>query len=109
MLDPDEAADAIRALPEIADALVVGLPSEYRTQVSVCGYVSGLGAVVSEARLRGAVSALSRYKYPRLFVTLEEMPVTAAGEPSPRGLPDHLERTYRLRDGPRPELQPRTG
>ena len=97
MLDPDEAADAIRTLPEIADALVVGLPSEYWTQVTVCGYVAGPGAVVSEARLRGAVSAL------------EEMPVTAAGKPSPRGLLDHLEQTYRLRDGPRPELQPRTG
>ncbi len=109
MLDPDEAADAIRTLPEIADALVVGLPSEYWTQVTVCGYVAGPGAVVSEARLRGAVSALTQYKCPRLFVALEEMPVTAAGKPSPRGLLDHLEQTYRLRDGPRPELQPRTG
>ena len=105
-INPEEPADRIRAVPAVADALVVGIASDYWTEIPVCGYVPAQGAQVSEDMLRDAVADLTPYKQPRLYLPLADMPSNAVGKPSPQGLRDYIARHYILHDGPRPRLEP---
>jgi len=106
-INPDEVAAVIRAAPGVADAMVVGVASEYWTEIPVCGYVPAAGAAPDEAALRRAVGHLTSYKQPRLYVPLAAIPVNAMGKPSAQGLRDYIAAAYRLQDGPHPELHAR--
>jgi acyl-CoA synthetase (AMP-forming)/AMP-acid ligase II len=85
-------------------AVVVGVPSEYWGEVIVAVAESGDEAWALLAR--DAVAALSRWKQPRAWVTLPELPRNAQGK-VPRGQVRAmvLER-WRLEDGPYPKLVP---
>ncbi len=105
-INPDEVADAVRAVAGVSDALVVGIASDYWTEVLVCAYVASDPAL-DVVTLRQALAGLTAYKQPRLYVALDALPQTPMGKPSPQGLRAHIARHYTLTDGPRPQLSPR--
>lgn len=78
---PDEVASAIKALPEIADALVIGVPDERYGQ-AVVALVSEAGPTTEDdAILSPLRSVLAGYKLPRRIVRVPEIRYTPQGKP----------------------------
>ena len=72
---PAEVVAALRELPGVADAYVVGLPDETRGQVVAAAVVPTEGATVDPGDLRAALrTSLSAFKVPAHLV------VVAAGD-----------------------------
>lgn len=76
----EEVEEALKALPGVNDALVVGLPDE-RWGSIVVALLHSLGEVPDEARLRAGVAGkIAGYKVPKLFFTVDVMPRSDSGK-----------------------------
>jgi acyl-CoA synthetase (AMP-forming)/AMP-acid ligase II len=78
---PAEIEDALRELPEVADASVVGVPSE-RYGEEVAAYVRLVpGARLDEEHMRAVLGRrVARFKIPRHLRIVDEFPVTPSGK-----------------------------
>ncbi|GAA0492425.1 long-chain-fatty-acid--CoA ligase [Paractinoplanes deccanensis] len=78
---PSEVEDVLREHPHVADAAVVGLPSERTGEEVVAVVVAAEGASVdAEATLRWARERLSGYKAPRRLELVDELPRSQIGK-----------------------------
>jgi len=85
-VDPGEAESVLLAMPEIADAKVLGLPCERRGQKLVA-FVVPLSGELSPARVRTyCAEKLSPHKIPRDLILLDSLPLTARGKIDRRAL-----------------------
>jgi long-chain acyl-CoA synthetase len=85
-VDPDEAEIVLLAMPEIADAKVLGLPCDRRGQKLVA-FVVPLSGELSPARVRTyCAEKLSPHKIPRDLILLDSLPLTARGKIDRRAL-----------------------
>jgi fatty-acyl-CoA synthase len=80
---PEEVEAAIKAHPDVYDAIVVGLPDErfgerVAAVVRLRGDAGGLGLDELAIHCRGHVAG---YKVPRQLLLVDEIPLTAAGKP----------------------------
>ncbi len=88
---PSQVEDVLRDHPDIADAAVVGLPSERTGEEVVAVIVPAEGASVdAEAVLRWARERLSGYKAPRRIEITDELPRSQIGKVLRRQVRDDL-------------------
>ena len=88
---PSEVEDVLKGHPEVADAAVVGLPSERTGEEVVAVVVAAEGASLdTEALLRWARERLSGYKAPRRIEVVEELPRSQIGKVLRRQVRDQL-------------------
>jgi acyl-CoA synthetase (AMP-forming)/AMP-acid ligase II len=98
-----EVEAALNTLPEVALAVVTGLPDEALGQAVAAAVVPADGAAPSEESLRAALrKTLSSYKVPRriVFVAESEIPRTATGKLKLHELAAMIERRSRTEDEP---------
>ncbi|MEE6389810.1 long-chain-fatty-acid--CoA ligase [Microbacterium paraoxydans] len=78
---PTEVENALRQHPSVADAAVVGLPSEHSGEEVVAAIVVDPGADVDVEAIREyARSILTPYKVPRRVFIVEELPTSLIGK-----------------------------
>lgn len=78
---PREIEEKILAHPKISEAAVFGVPDPAWGEVGIAVLVAEEGASVSEAEIGEFLAArISRYKLPKRFVFLDEMPKSAYGK-----------------------------
>lgn len=88
---PTEVEIALRQHPQIADAAVVGLPSEHSGEDVVAAVVVVPGASIGEADVRDFCRGiLTPYKVPRRIVVVDELPKSMIGKVLRRQVRDHL-------------------
>ncbi|SCG16934.1 long-chain acyl-CoA synthetase [Micromonospora echinofusca] len=87
---PSEVEDALRRVPGIRDAAVVGLPGAHGEEV-VAAVVADEGAEPDEAGVRAACRQhLAGYKVPRRVVVVEDLPRSQIGKILRREVRDRL-------------------
>ncbi|NQW63470.1 MAG: AMP-binding protein [Deltaproteobacteria bacterium] len=78
---PAEIEAALRTLPEVAEACVVGLPSDRWGQAVAAMLVLRPGASLTLEALRAALAlSLAPFKHPRALLFISALPQTAAGK-----------------------------
>jgi long-chain acyl-CoA synthetase len=78
---PSEVEEALRQHASIADAAVVGLPSEHNGEIVVAAVVLATGATLDETTVRDFVRAnLAAYKVPKSVISVEELPKSLIGK-----------------------------
>ncbi|MCZ4066505.1 long-chain-fatty-acid--CoA ligase [Microbacterium sp. H37-C3] len=88
---PTEVEIALRQHPQIADAAVVGLPSEHSGEDVVAAVVAAPGATIDEADVRDFCRGiLTPYKVPRRVVVVDELPKSMIGKVLRRQVRDQL-------------------
>jgi long-chain acyl-CoA synthetase len=101
-VQPEEVARCLRAMPELADARVVGAPCPLRGEQLVAVVVS-TDIVPSVTAMRSfCATRLAPFKVPREFVVVSHIPVDVRGKTDRRALEElvaaHLARPLRTRD-----------
>ncbi|HEU4514089.1 MAG TPA: long-chain-fatty-acid--CoA ligase [Nocardioidaceae bacterium] len=90
---PSEVEEALRQVPGVADAAVVGIPAEHSGEDVVAAVVMEPGAEFDEDGIREASrERLTPYKVPRRVFDLEELPRTVIGKVLHRRVRDELEK-----------------
>lgn len=88
---PSQVEDVLREHPDVADAAVVGLPSERTGEEIVAVVVPAAGASVDvESLLRWARERLTGYKAPRRIEIVEDLPRSQIGKVLRRKVRDDL-------------------
>ena len=88
---PTEVEIALRQHPQVADAAVVGLPSEHSGEDVVAAVVAVPGASIDEADVREFCRGiLTPYKVPRRIVVVDELPKSMIGKVLRRQVRDRL-------------------
>ncbi|WP_341954063.1 long-chain-fatty-acid--CoA ligase [Salinibacterium sp. TMP30] len=88
---PSEVEEALRQHASIADAAVVGLPSEHNGENVVAAVVLAEGATLDEKAVRDFVrSTLAAYKVPKSIVSVEELPKSLIGKVLRRQVQEQL-------------------
>jgi long-chain acyl-CoA synthetase len=88
---PSEVEEALRSHPDIADAAVVGLPSERNGEDVVAAVVLAPGATLNEQGIREFVRAnLAAYKVPRTLFVVDELPKSLIGKVLRRQVRENL-------------------
>ena len=100
-IHPDE-IEQVLAVTGVAVS-VLSLPSEYWGEVIVA--VGETEDGTWPTRAVEVLSGLSRYKHPRAFVTMRELPRNHQGKVMRRLIREELLKRYRLVDGPHPGLE----
>ena len=78
---PSEVEEALRQHPDVADAAVVGLPSDHSGEEVVAAIVLAEGATLDAESLSAfARENLTAYKVPRRFVAVDELPKSLIGK-----------------------------
>jgi long-chain acyl-CoA synthetase len=78
---PSEVEEAIRALPDVEDCAVVGLPDEHSGEQVVAVVVLRDGATLDEAAVRAfARDQLTAYKVPKRVVQADDLPRSLIGK-----------------------------
>ena len=69
--------------PAVAEAVVIGLPHEHRSEAITAVVVPAAGATIDPDALTGALSAtLDRYTIPKSVIVVDELPRTSTGRSS---------------------------
>jgi long-chain acyl-CoA synthetase len=90
---PREVEDVLYTHPQVKEAAVVGVPSEYRGETVKAFVALKEGDGVTEDELIAyAKERMADYKYPREIAFLDELPKTATGKYLRRELRDHGDR-----------------
>lgn len=105
MVSPDEIEAALSIEDAAREICVLGLPSSYWTQIIVCAYVPRDKTSNSATGLMNALTHLTKYKRPRLYVAMNSMIRTPAGKVDRRATRDWIMANYTLIDGPYPVLE----
>ena len=100
-IHPDEIERVLA--PTAPTVSIVTLPSEYWGEVIVA--VAEGADDEWEARAKAALGELARYKHPRAFLTMDELPRNHQGKIMRRLIRDALLSEYTLKDGPYPTLE----
>ncbi|MGK5521800.1 long-chain-fatty-acid--CoA ligase [Micromonospora sp. URMC 107] len=88
---PSEVEDALRRVPGVRDAAVVGLPGTHGGEEVVGAVVLDEGAAADEAGIRAACRRhLAGYKVPRRVVVVEDLPRSQIGKVLRREVRDRL-------------------
>ena len=88
---PKEVADAICSHPAIADAVVVGIPSELRGEEVATGLIMNEGMSVTDEELKEYLKDhLANFKIPVLFVRYDRFPMLPNGKPDMRKLKEEI-------------------
>ena len=78
---PNEVEDVLRLHPAVDDAVVVGVPDEYRGETVTAVIVRAAGAIVEEADIRlFCREHLAAYKAPAVIRFVESLPKSEAGK-----------------------------
>jgi long-chain acyl-CoA synthetase len=78
---PAEIEKALVAHPQVVDAAVIGIPDDDFGEKPLAFIVAGPGARLSEDALRSFLqSRLAKYKTPRQFIFIDELPLNPAGK-----------------------------
>lgn len=78
---PAEIEDALRRLPEVADASVLGVPDErYGEQVAAFVRLREGAALTPEQMRRRLAERIARFKIPRYLTVVDEWPTTPSGK-----------------------------
>jgi long-chain acyl-CoA synthetase len=78
---PSEVEECLRAFPGIADAAVVGMPSERSGEEVVAAVVLEPGTTFDEGAMRAyARQSLTPYKVPKRFVVVDDLPRSLIGK-----------------------------
>jgi acyl-CoA synthetase (AMP-forming)/AMP-acid ligase II len=89
------------------EVAVIGVASQYWGEVVVAVAARpGMPEDWAQAA-EAAVAGLARYKQPRAYLTLEELPRSAQGKVQRAKVRDCILEHYRLRDGPYPTFEER--
>jgi acyl-CoA synthetase (AMP-forming)/AMP-acid ligase II len=97
---PDEVERALaHTAPQVA---VLSLPSEYWGEIIIA--VAETDDASWPERARGELADLARYKHPRAFLCMAELPRNAQGKVMRRRIRDAILAGYALTDGPYPKL-----
>jgi len=102
---PQEIEAALRERGVDGELVILGLASEYWGEVITCARVAEDDRWIESVRL--AAEPISRYKQPRLFVTLPELWKNAIGKVDRRRVREYIAAKFVLRDGSHPSLLPR--
>ncbi len=77
----EEVEEALKAVPGVNDALVVGLPDERWGSIVVALVHGGTGRLPEEAAMRAGVTGkIAGYKVPKLFFPVDIMPRSDSGK-----------------------------
>ncbi len=88
---PSEVEDALRQLPGIVDAAVVGLPSPGGSEEVTAAVILEPSATLDEDAIReGCRARLAAYKVPRRIVAVDELPRSIIGKVLRREVRDQL-------------------
>ena len=88
---PSQVEDAVRAMPEVRDVAVVGIPDGVRGERVVAALVLEPGAMVDlESVRRWTAERLSHYAVPREIAVLEDLPRSQLGKVLRRVVREHL-------------------
>jgi acyl-CoA synthetase (AMP-forming)/AMP-acid ligase II len=88
---PPEVEMVLQALPEVAEAHVLGVPDDERGEIVAAAVVAAPGHTIDPESLRERARAeLSNYKVPRKILVLERVPVLANGKPDRLAIRDLL-------------------
>ncbi|MDO4177324.1 MAG: AMP-binding protein [Bacillota bacterium] len=80
-ISPGEIAEAIAALPEIADVKVVGVPHEVRGEVVAAAVILKDGSSWNEEAVREKLAgSLAKYKLPTYYAVFESFPLLGSGK-----------------------------
>ncbi len=84
---PEEVEAAVKAHPDVYDAIVVGLPDErFGERVAAVVHLrGGADPLTVEALQEHCRSHIAGYKVPRQLLMVAEIPLTAAGKPDAKG------------------------
>lgn len=78
---PREVEDVLYEHPAVAECAVIGVPDSYRGEVVAAFVVARKGMRVTRNELEEFCNGrLARYKVPRVFTFLDELPKTASGK-----------------------------
>ncbi|MSP31174.1 MAG: long-chain fatty acid--CoA ligase [Acetobacteraceae bacterium] len=103
-IHPDEIERVLAATAPVVS--IVTLPSEYWGEVIVA--VAEGADTGWEDRARAALGELARYKHPRAFLTMAELPRNHQGKIMRRLIREALLEAYTIQDGPYPSLKKRS-
>jgi acyl-CoA synthetase (AMP-forming)/AMP-acid ligase II len=103
-IHPDEIERELAGTAGTAAVSIVSLPSEYWGEIIVAVAETTDGAWPDRAR--AALGGLARYKHPRAFLLLDELPRNPQGKIMRRLIREALLSRYRIADGPHPSLEP---
>jgi len=79
---PPEVEMVLQSFPEVAEAHVLGIPDEQRSEIVAVAVVAAPGHVIDPESLRDrAREQLSNYKVPRKIIILDQVPTLANGKP----------------------------
>ncbi|MEI2415450.1 class I adenylate-forming enzyme family protein [Orrella sp. JC864] len=101
---PDEIEAALAGTPGCGPICVAALPSDYWGEVIVAVAEQADPAQDWAAQARERVAGLARYKHPRAYVTLDELPRNPQGKISRRAVREAVMARWGLVDGAYPEL-----
>ena len=104
-IHPDEIERELAGTAGTAAVSIVSLPSEYWGEIIVA--VAETGDAAWPDRARAALAGLARYKHPRAFLMLAELPRNPQGKIMRRLIRETLLERYRIIDGSHPKLEPR--
>ncbi len=89
---PSEVEAAMRQIPGVADAAVVGVPSGHSGEEVMAAVVMKPGASFDEAAVREAArERLTPYKVPKRVFEIDELPRTVIGKILHRQVKDELQ------------------
>jgi o-succinylbenzoate---CoA ligase len=77
---PIEVVDAIMATGLVADVWVIGLPDRYWGQIVVAGYVENSIPVSSDILSQAIAGKISKYKIPKQWISVPQIPRNALGK-----------------------------
>jgi acyl-CoA synthetase (AMP-forming)/AMP-acid ligase II len=98
---------ALRERGAAGEFVVLGLPSKYWGEVISCARAASNDCWIDEMkRLSGS---LTRYKQPRIFVTVPTIWKNAIGKIDRKQIRNFIDTHYELEDGSHPVLRPRNG
>jgi acyl-CoA synthetase (AMP-forming)/AMP-acid ligase II len=106
-VSPEEVERALAPAVAPSTVAALGIASEYWGQMIVAAVENPPGGW--RERIEAASRALTGYKRPRAFIALETLPRNGIGKIRRASIREHIGENYRLIDGPRPRLEPKSG
>jgi acyl-CoA synthetase (AMP-forming)/AMP-acid ligase II len=103
-IHPDEIERELAGTAGTAAVAIVSLPSDYWGEIIVA--VAETDDASWPERAAAALAGLARYKHPRAFLTLAELPRNPQGKIMRRLIRAALLERYRIIDGSHPRLEP---
>ncbi len=101
-IHPDEIERCLSGTAGTRAVAIVSLPSDYWGEIIVA--VAETDDPAWPDRARSVVDVLARYKHPRAFIAVPELPRNAQGKIVRRAIRETLLADYAVEDGPYPKL-----